>query len=1042
MWLSDTSIKRPVFATMLVMALVVLGIVSYPGIGVDLFPRIDLPIVNISTTLKGASPEIMDIDVTDKIEESVNTISGVKTITSSSTEGASNIVVEFVLEKDIDLAVQDVREKISVIRKKLPNDIDEPVVEKVDPDATPVLWLALHGQKSVRDLSTYADEILKEQLQRINGVGAIRLYGMRLRQARVWLDNDKLRSYGVTAHDVMKSLQRENIELPGGRIESGTKEYTVKVKGEFPTIQQFNEMVVGYYKGTPVRLRDIGRAEDGMEEKRTIARYNGVSSVSVGIQKQSGTNTVEVIERIKKELEQISRSLPNGMKLAIAFDQSNFIKRSINEVQHHLVYGGFFAILAVLLFLRNFRTTIISALAIPASVVSTFAIMNAFGFTFNNMSMLALSLSIGILIDDAIIVIENIQRHIEDGKTPKEAAFFATSEIGLAVSATTLAIVVIFIPVAFMKGIIGRFFFQFGMTVVFAVLVSWFVSFTLTPMLASLYLKGKNSPRKPSRIPASVTGIIERYRLSHHLQRLSERLELCYENLEGRYRRILAWALVHRMRVLIFAGATFLLGLSFMFFIGKEFTPSEDQSRFVIRLQTPIDYSVDEVDLMNRKAEQIVRKFPEVRSVLYTQGGGRTAETNKANLSINLVPKSERRKSQEEVKAEMRRALRKIPGLKASVENISMIGGQGRQVAIMYSIRGLELDKLENYTKEIQERLGKLPGIVDLDSSLEKGKPEVRVFIDRDKAADLGVDVATIAETANFLLSGEVEITKFKDEARGRRYDVRVRLDPENRASPDDIGQIYVRSKDGKLVMLSNIITLKEGGGASIISRVDRQRAVTLFANLEKKPLGQAKSEVDDISSRVLTSGYSGSYKGQADMMKESFQYLLFAAILGIVMAYMVLAAQFESFAHPFTVLLSMPFSLIGAFGALFLTGKTLNIFSIIGLILLMGLVKKNAILLVDYTNILRGRGTSRKDALLEAGPVRLRPILMTTFAMIMGMMPIAIGIGEGAETRSPMAIATIGGLITSLLLTLIVIPVAYDVLDEMKERHFPKKDG
>jgi HAE1 family hydrophobic/amphiphilic exporter-1 len=494
--------------------------------------------------------------------------------------------------------------------------------------------------------------------------------------------------------------------------------------------------------------------------------------------------------------------------------------------------------------------------------------------------------------------------------------------------------------------------------------------------------------------------------------------------------------------VLIFAGATFLLGLSFLFFIGKEFTPSEDQSRFVIRLQTPIDYSVDEVDLMNRKAEEIVRKFPEVKSVLYTQGGGRTAETNKANLSINLVPKSDRRKSQEEVKAEMRRALRKIPGLKASVENISMIGGQGRQVAIMYSIRGLELDKLENYTKEIQERLGKLPGIVDLDSSLEKGKPEVRVFIDRDKAADLGVDVATIAETANFLLSGEVEITKFKDEARGRRYDVRVRLDPENRASPDDIGQIYVRSKDGKLVMLSNIVTLKEGGGASIINRVDRQRAVTLFANLEKKPLGQAKSELDDISSRVLTSGYSGSYKGQADMMKESFQYLLFAAILGIVMAYMVLAAQFESFAHPFTVLLSMPFSLIGAFGALFLTGKTLNIFSIIGLILLMGLVKKNAILLVDYTNILRGRGTSRKEALLEAGPVRLRPILMTTFAMIMGMMPIAIGIGEGAETRSPMAIATIGGLITSLLLTLIVIPVAYDVLDEMKERHFPKKDG
>jgi len=1042
MWLSDASIKRPVFATMLVMALVVLGIVSYPSIGVDLFPKVDLPMVNIRTELKGASPEIMDIDVTDKIEESVNTISGIKTITSSSTEGASNITVEFVLEKDIDLAVQDVREKISVIRSKLPNDIDEPIVEKVDPDATPVLWLALHGQRSVRDLSTYADEVLKEQLQRINGVGAIRLYGLRLRQARIWLDNDRLRAYGVTAHDVMKCLQRENVELPGGRIESATKEYTVKIKGEFPTIQGFNEMVVGYHKGTPVRLRDIGRVEDGMEEKRTISRYNGAPSVAVGIQKQSGTNTVEVIGRIKKELQEVLRTLPNGMSLAIAFDQSSFIKRSINDVQHHLIYGGFFAILAVLLFLRNFRTTIISALAIPASVISTFAIMNAFGFTFNNMSMLALSLSIGILIDDAIIVIENIQRHIEDGMTPREAAFFATSEIGLAVSATTLAIIVIFIPVAFMKGIIGRFFFQFGMTVVFAVMVSWFVSFTLTPMLASLYLKGRNGPQDPVRVPACVRRIGDRCRVSHRLKRFSALLEGSYERLEGRYRGVLTWALDHRTKVLIFAGGTFVLGLCLMFFIGKEFAPSEDQSRFVIRLQTPIDYSVDEVDRMNRRAEEVVKKFPEVRSVLYTQGGGRTKETNKANLSVNLVPKSERRKTQEEIKAEMRRALRKIPGLKASVENISMIGGGQRQVAIMYSIRGLELDKLEAYTRDIRDRFGRLPGIVDLDTSLEKGKPEVRVFIDRDKAADLGVDVATVAETANFLLSGEVEITKFKDEARGRRYDVRVRLNPENRADPEDIGEIYVRSKEGKLVMLSNIVSLKEGGGPSVINRVDRQRAVTLFANLEKKPLGQAKSELDDISSKVLTSGYSGSYKGQADTMKESFGFLLFAAILGVVMAYMVLAAQFESFVHPFTVLLSMPLSLIGAFGSLFVTGKTLNIFSIIGLILLMGLVKKNAILLVDYTNILRERGAARRDALLEAGPVRLRPILMTTFAMIMGMMPIALGLGEGAETRSPMALATIGGLITSLLLTLVVVPVAYDLFDEMKERSFHRKGG
>ena len=1040
MWLSDTSIKRPVFATMLVMALVVLGVVSYPRIGVDLFPKVDLPIVNVTTRLNGANPEIMDIDVTDKIEESINTISGVKTITSTSTEGASVVTVEFVLEKDIDLAVQDVREKISVIRSKLPTDIDEPVVEKVDPDATPVLWLALHGQKSVRDLSTYADEVLKEQIQRINGVGAIRMYGLRLRQARIWLDNDKLRAYGVTAHDVMKTLQRENIELPGGRIESATKEYTIKVKGEFPTIQQFNDMAVGYHNGAAVRIRDVGRAEDGMEEKRTIARYNGSPSVSLGIQKQSGTNTVEVIDRIKKELKEISNTLPHGMKLSIGFDQSDFIKRSISEVQHHLIYGGLFAILAVLIFLRNVRTTVISAMAIPASVISTFAIMNAFGFTFNNMSMLALSLSIGILIDDAIIVIENIQRHIEEGMTPREASFFATSEIGLAVSATTLAIIVIFIPVAFMKGIIGRFFFQFGMTVVFAVMVSWFVSFTLTPMLASLYLKEKDSVRTYLKMPVVIEKAMERFSVQGRARTFSCKLEEGYEKLEARYRIVLDWALSHRLKVLTAAAASFLLGILLMFLIGKEFVPSEDQSRFIIRLQAPIDYSVDEVDRICHSAENVVRRFPEVSSVLYSQGGGRTRETNKANLMINLVPKSKRDKGQEEIKAEMRRILRKIPGLRASVENVSMIGGGQRQVAIMYSIRGLDLDKLEVYTKEIRDRFGRLPGIVDLDTSLEKGKPEVRVFIDRDKAADLGVDVATIAETANFLLSGEVEVTKFKDEAKGRRYDVRVRLNPENRASPDDIGQIYVRSKEGKLVMLSNIVSLKEGGGASVINRVDRQRAVTLFANLEKKPLGQAKAELDDISSKILTPGYSGSYKGQADIMKESFGYLLFAALLGIVMAYMVLAAQFESFVHPFTVLLSMPFSLIGAFGALFIFGRTLNIFSIIGLILLMGLVKKNAILLVDYTNILRQRGMERRQALLEAGPVRLRPILMTTFAMIMGMMPIAIGIGEGAETRSPMALATIGGLITSLLLTLVVIPVAYDLFDEIQQRHFSKR--
>jgi len=679
-------------------------------------------------------------------------------------------------------------------------------------------------------------------------------------------------------------------------------------------------------------------------------------------------------------------------------------------------------------------------MAIPASVISTFAIMNAFGFTFNNMSMLALSLSIGILIDDAIIVIENIHRHIEEGMTPREASLFATSEIGLAVSATTLAIIVIFIPVAFMKGIIGRFFFQFGLTVVFAVMVSWFVSFTLTPMMASLFLKRHEKPAGALDKETNRKSLLNRLSRHHYFTKISDMLEKEYVRLEGQYKKLLMIAMNHRKTVLILAISIFVVSLTFTKFIGKEFIPSEDQSRFVIRLQAPVDYSVDEVNRMFMKVEEIVRQIPEVRTVLYSQGGGLTREVYKANMSINLKQKSQRKKSQEQIKAEVRRAIRAIPGLRASVENVSMIGGGQRQVSILYSIRGSDLQDLENYTREIVGQFSKLPGIVDADTSLETGKPEVRVFIDRDKAADLGVDVTAVAEAVNFLIGGEVEVTKFKDEAKGRRYDVRARLIPRNRINPDDIGKVYVKAKDGRLVQLSNIVTLQESGGSSIINRVDRQRAITIFANLEVKPLGQAMNELNEISGKVLTAGYSGRYKGQADTMSESFGYLMFAMILGIIMAYMVLAAQFESFTHPFTVLLSMPFSFIGAFGALLIFGKTLNMFSFIGLILLMGLVKKNAILLVDYANVLRERGMSRRDAILRAGPVRLRPILMTTFAMIFGMMPIAIGIGEGAETRSPMALATIGGLLTSLLLTLIVVPVAYDLFDEMQGRLFRGK--
>jgi hydrophobic/amphiphilic exporter-1 (mainly G- bacteria), HAE1 family len=1039
MWLADTSVKRPVFATMVIMALVVLGAVSYPLIGVDLFPKVDFPIVTITTTLKGASPDVMDVDVTDRIEGAVNTINGVKSITSTSAEGVSRTTIEFVLERNIDQAVQDVREKVSGIRNKLPADIDEPKIAKVDPDASPILSMNLSGNRTVRDLSTYADEVLKEQLQRINGVGDVIFYGLLLRQVRIWLDAAKMQAYQVSPNDIIVALTRQNIELPGGRIETNTKEYTVRIKGEFAKIPDFNDLIISYYKGAPVRIRDVGRAEDGSEEKRSLARFNRVPAVGMAIQKQSGTNTVEVADRVKKEVEKINKTLPPGMKVNISMDQSLFIVRSINEVQFHLIIGSLFAILAVFIFLKNIRTTLISAVALPVSVISTFALINAFGFTFNNMTMLALSLSVGLLIDDAIIVIENIYRHIEEGMEPREAATFGTSEIGLAVMATTFAIVGIFLPVAFMKGIIGRFFLQFALTIVFAVMVSLLVSLTLTPMMASIFLKShKKSMPHPLAIGAGADGGGLSPSRRSIFTRAGDFLEHYYKKLEEFYRVVLEFTLGYRKTVLFAALVIFVGSLSLVFFMGKEFAPPEDQGVFMIRMEAPIDYSVDQIERYLGTTEAMMQEIPEIKSVFYVQGYG--GYVNRALMILNLKPKAERKKSQEDLKKIARIKLRQIPGLKVSAEDISVVGGGQRQVPIQYSIRGQDMAALQTYAKQISSEFAKLPGIVDVDTSVEVGKPEFKVYVDRDRAADLGVDVASIAEAINLLISGELDIARYKDELRGKRYDIRVRLNPQDRDSVGDLQRIYVRARDGKLVELSNVVKIDEGSGPSVINRVDRQRAITIFASLEGKPLGQAKNELDSIAGKILPADYLPKYQGMADTMQESFGYLLFALMLGIVMAYMILAAQFESFIHPITVLLSLPLSFVGAFGALFITGKTLNIFSLIGLILLMGLVKKNAILLVDYTNVLRGRGMSKREAILQAGPVRMRPILMTTFAMVFGMLPIALAVGEGAETRAPMGIAVIGGLLTSLVLTLVVVPSSYDILDDWQEKFKNRK--
>ncbi|MCF8054636.1 MAG: efflux RND transporter permease subunit [Deltaproteobacteria bacterium] len=1010
-------------ATMFIASMVVLGIASYPLIGVDLFPRVDFPIVSITTTLDGASPEVVDIDVTDKIEEAVNTVNGVKSITSTSSEGRSQVVVEFHLERDIDLALQDVREKVAMRRSSLPTDVREPVIAKVDPDASPILWINVAGEKSIGELSLYADEILKEQLQRVEGVGAVMTSGGRLRQARIWLDPAKMRAHMVTYQDVSSVLARENVELPAGRIEAPTKEYTIKVKGELPRIADFENLVVAYNKGARVRLADIGTVEDGLEEKRSLARFNGQPAVGLGIQKQSGANTVEVANRVKKEIEKIKKNAPLGTSINIVFDQSIYIVRSISEVQWHLVLGGIFAVLTVLLFLKSVRITFISALALPISVIATFTIIHFFNFTFNNLTMLALTLSVGILIDDAIIVVENIHRHIEEGMEPREAASFGTTEIGTAVMATTLAIAVIFLPVAFMKGIIGRFFLQFALTVVFAVFVSMIVSFTLTPMLASIILK---KHQKKSRWKFfDVAG---------------EAIEKNYSRIENFYKRLLALSLDNRKTVLLIAAGLFIMSLYITKFMGKEFSPAEDWGQFVVRMEVSRDNSFGRAQELLAQGEERVTNIPEVVSVFYTQGGSEGRVTN-ARMFVRLKPKKERKKSQEEIKAQIRKELNSIPGIKGSAEDISLIGGAlGRNVPIQVAISGGDLNSLYGYTKVITEQFSKIPGVVDVNTNIDLGNPELRVHIDRERATDMGISVLNIAQVINFLIGGETTVTRFKDEERGRRYDVRARLIPSARETPQAIGALQVRTSDGKIVDLANVVSIQEGGAPSTITRVDRQRAIMLFSSLENKPVGEAVNDLNSIAANTLPDNYQMQFKGQASTMAESFQYLLLALLLGIILAYMVLAAQFESFLHPFTVLLAMPLSFIGAFGALILFGKTLSIFSFIGLILLMGLVKKNSILLVDFTNTLRARGADCRTALLNACPVRLRPILMTTFAMIFGMIPVAFGVGEGAETRSPMGIAIIGGLISSLFLTLLVVPVAYDLFDEWKEKLVGKR--
>jgi HAE1 family hydrophobic/amphiphilic exporter-1 len=1011
MRLSETSIKRPVFAVMLIGGLVALGLVSIPRLGIDLFPQVELPLVSVKTSLPGASAETMEREVAQVLEESINSIEGIRSLRSTSSDGFTLIFVEFELRYEAQEKAQQVREKIEAVRADLPRDIDPPVVDRVDPGATPILTLLLSGPLEIRALSALADERLRPRLERIAGVGSISLMGDRAREIRIWIDPLRLSGYGLAVGDVLNAIEREHVELPGGRIETSRREYTVKTKGKFQKAADFGSIAISGREGGIIQLRDIATIEDGLADQRSLSRLNGKRGVALMIRKQTGENTVAVANEVKRVIEEFRPTLPTGFDLIISQDSSIFIVSAIRDVAMAIVWGGVLASLIVLLFLRNIRSTLIIAITIPSSIIATFVFFYIFDFTLNTMTLMALSLSIGVLIDDAIVVLENIHRHSELGEGAQEAAISGSDEIGMAVIATTLANCAVFVPIAFLSGIVGRFFREFGLVAACAVATSTLVALTLTPMLCSRYMR---MDRKDGRI--------------------YQRLEVAYQSLESAYQKILAWGLRHRPSVLLLAAIASGGGILIAGAVPLDFLIPEDRSEFNIWLKMPLGSTLSQTQAASKQVEEEVLGLPVVSAAFATIGSAMTERVNESLIYVQLVHKSERSASQQEIMSAFRMRLEKLhlPLEEHSVEELGIMSTPGsRRAQIMYSIRGPDIGKLQFYAASIAERMKQSGGYAEVFLSYELGKPELSLEIKRERAADLGVSALQIARTVSALFAG-VKAATFEDQ--GERYDVRLQVQPEYRDEIDELGLISVRATSGALVPLNNLVTARIGSGPVQIEREARTRAITLYGNLDGKTGGEADQE---IALFVKELGISGEYEfapvGQSKRMRETIQAVLFAFGLALVAIYMILAAQFNSFIHPLTIMFSAPLSFIGAFAALLITGTSLDIMGQIAFLMLMGLVMKNGILLVDYTNQLRARGMPLYEAVLEAGPTRMRPVLMTAVSTIFGMLPLAYGAGDGAEWRAPMGIVAIGGLVTSTLLTLLVVPVVYTLLDELQ---------
>ena len=1027
--LPDIAIQRPVFTWMMTLALVVFGVLGYNRLGVDQFPAMELPIIVITATMEGASPEVMEEDVTDVIEEHVNTIPGLRQIKSRTSHGLTSVIAEFDLDHDLDVAAQDVRDRLSIARRWLPPEMDPPVIQKVDPSNQAILWVPLFTNRSVVDTSEYVRYQIKPYMETIPGVGAVIVFGRTDRNIRIWLDGDELRARGLAATDVIAAIRREHVDIPSGRVVSGQVEYSVKTDAEFRTLAELERLILAHVDGAPIYLGDVARIEDGSEDPRMLARYNGKPTVGIGLLKQTGANTVSIVDHAKDRLDRIRPQLPTGIGFPEStglIDFSQAIRESVAETQFALVFGALLATLTVFVFLRRTRPTLIVGAAIPLSLVATFGLMWLMGFTLNVMTLLALTLAVGVVVDDAIVVLENIERHREAGETAFEAASKGTRQIAFAVTVATLSIVVVFLPAATVDGIVGNFLMEFGLTVAAAVMVSLFVALTLTPMLAA------RMPPPKERAHGSI----------YH------RLELFFAALERTYKTMLNWALAHRGQTLGIAGASFLLAIGAGYKLPTEFFPPEDQGRMLASMETPPGTTLEATREIMEMNEDWLLAQPELGGLFAAigiSGPGEPGGTNTGIMFAILKPRSERERTVQELISEARKALGSIPGQKVNVFDLSTMAGGDHSAEFEIFLKGdVSLADLDRISDEIIRELDAKGGFVDLNKSLKMGLPEVRVVPDREKAAALGVDSTSLGRVIQAMIGG-VDVATFKEG--GHRYDIRVRLEKEDRSEPESIQRLYTRAADGELIELSNLVRIETGAAPSQITRADRQRSVTIFGNLEGKQLGTATADAREIADRILPEGMTISLSGEAEALRESFGQFGLMISLALIVIYMLLASQFESFLHPFTVMLALPLAMVGALGGLLITGHTINLFSMIGIILLFGLVTKNSILLVDYANQLRSEGMDALEAMRTAAPVRMRPVLMTAISMIFGVLPAAIGVGPGSESRQPMAIATAAGMLSSTFLTLVVVPVFYvwieDVFEALKRliRRTPHRD-